>query len=163
MREHGELEDGDEEEGLEADEAESESDDDSDESASDSDEENEVERTLGEDFMDTAEEGKPVRSGRANGRGKRKRGEGGGADGDGDGDEAHGAFSLSYGSARGSVRGASVIPEVGERARGEGRGGAPGRRWTAESWDNDDGAHMPRRRRRLTGGGPCAPRASSSR
>ena len=67
---------------LEADEAESESDDDSDESASDSDEENEVERTLGEDFMDTAEEGKPARSGRANGRGKRKRGEGGGADGD---------------------------------------------------------------------------------
>ena len=67
---------------LEADEAESESDDDSDESASDSDEENEVERTLGEDFMDTAEEGKPARGGRANGRGKRKRGEGGGADGD---------------------------------------------------------------------------------
>ena len=67
---------------LEADEAESESDDDSDESASDSDEENEVERTLGEDFMDTAEEGKPARNGRANGRGKRKRGEGGGADGD---------------------------------------------------------------------------------
>ena len=64
---------------LEADEAESESDDDSDSSNSDSDEENEVERTLGEDLIDTAEEGaKPPRSGRA----KRKRGQGVDADGD---------------------------------------------------------------------------------
>ena len=61
---------------LEADEGESESD--SDDSASDSDEENEVERTLGDDFMDTAEEGKQARP---NGRAKRKRGENGGVDG----------------------------------------------------------------------------------
>lgn len=60
---------------LEADEAESESEDESDESNSDSDEENEVERTLGEDLTDIAEEGaKPAR--------KRKRGQGVDADGD---------------------------------------------------------------------------------
>ena len=64
---------------LEADEAESDSDDESDSSNSDSEEENEVERTLGEDLMDTAEEGtKPAQNGRA----KRKRGQG--VDGDGD-------------------------------------------------------------------------------
>lgn len=53
---------------LEADEADSESDTDSD-SGSD-DEENEVERTLGNDFMDTTEDGKRARP---NGRAKRKR------------------------------------------------------------------------------------------
>ncbi|TFK82062.1 hypothetical protein K466DRAFT_530929 [Polyporus arcularius HHB13444] len=53
---------------LEADEADSESDTDTD-SGSD-DEENEVERSLGDDFMDTAEDGKRARP---NGRAKRKR------------------------------------------------------------------------------------------
>ena len=66
---------------LEADEGQS-SDSDSDDS-SDSDEENEVERTLGEDLMDTTDDLKQAREGpNVSSRiSKRKRGEGGGADG----------------------------------------------------------------------------------
>ncbi|KAI0663219.1 beta-lactamase-like protein [Cubamyces menziesii] len=66
---------------LEADEGQS-SDSDSDDS-SDSDEENEVERTLGEDLMDTTDDLKQAREGpNVSSRiSKRKRGEGGAADG----------------------------------------------------------------------------------
>ncbi|KAI9001367.1 beta-lactamase-like protein [Trametes punicea] len=66
---------------LEADEGQSESDSDDE---SDSDEENEVERTLGEDLMDTTDDLKRAREGpNASSRSsnKRKRGEGPGADG----------------------------------------------------------------------------------
>ncbi|KAH9894449.1 beta-lactamase-like protein [Cubamyces lactineus] len=67
---------------LEADEGQS-SDSDSDD-GSDSDEENEVERTLGEDLMDTTDDLKQAREGpNASSRSsKRKRGESGGADGE---------------------------------------------------------------------------------
>ena len=53
---------------LEADEADSESDSDSDSGSHD--DENEVERTLGDDYIDAAEDGKRARP---NGRAKRKR------------------------------------------------------------------------------------------
>ncbi|KAI0332393.1 hypothetical protein GY45DRAFT_1320888 [Cubamyces sp. BRFM 1775] len=66
---------------LEADEGQS-SDSDSDDSEDSDDEENEVERTLGEDLMDTTDDLKQAREGpNASSRSKRKRGEGGGADG----------------------------------------------------------------------------------
>ncbi|KAH9849995.1 beta-lactamase-like protein [Lenzites betulinus] len=68
---------------LEADEGQSDSDSDSDNDSDDS-EENEVERTLGDDLMDTTDEVKRAREGpNASSRSgtKRKRGDGGGGDG----------------------------------------------------------------------------------
>ncbi|KAI0650230.1 beta-lactamase-like protein [Trametes meyenii] len=69
---------------LEADEGQSDSDSDDENSDSDDDDENEVERTLGEDLMDTTEDLKRSREGpnvSSRSSGKRKRGESGGADG----------------------------------------------------------------------------------